>query len=449
MKEAIETLGFPVILEELSSYASNPLGKERCLNLSPSTSVEEVTKGHELVQEMRLFLKIKGDTGLSAIEDIRPSLQSLKVENHVLEPKEILAIRVLIYSFENLARRLDKDKELFPGLSSLVDGIPLLGDLAKEIEAVIDNDGEIKDGASPLLAEIRRQKVALRKGIVKKYDSIKKEHQLSPELEISYMDGRYVLALRIEDKAKIKGIIHHLSRSRNTCYIEPFPLVADNNRLNELQGEEREEIYRLLLRLSKKVAAHKEALWAYVEKVSLLDCLWAKARYAEEYRCVVPIVGKYRVSLISARNPLLLLMSKAMAGPLPVPIDLKIGPDSTMLLLCGPNKGGKTIALKSLGLLALMNQIGMPLPVAEGSELPVFKDIMAEIGDEQDVFSGQSTFSAHITKLKAFLERAESGCLVLIDEPGTGTSPECSPCPWVFRSPIKDRGHLFCHHPLR
>lgn len=422
MKDSLERLGFFQILNFVSEYCDTEPGKEAVLSLRPLRHKESVESQLRYTSEMRLLLKLGMGAGLGRLRDVRGPIMRLSIEGGRLELEDLAGIRDLLSGYNRLRTEIGQKKDLLPllwGALKEVDGLkPLLG----ELERAISPDGELREDASPALRSIRNEKLRQRQNILRRYESLIKEKGLRIEQEISIRGGRYVIPLRVEERGKIKGIVHDYSKSRNTCFLEPLSMVPENNRLHELEEEERQEIRKILTFLTNKLRPYKDQLLLVRDTVASLDALIAKARFAEAFKLNVPELCEDGINLRQAKNPLLMILMKGEQQP--VPIDLEIGRDGRMLVVCGPNRGGKTVALRTLGLLCLMTQSGIPIPVSEGSSLRVFREVLAEIGDDQDVFSGESTFSAHAKGLAHILWKAQRDSLILLDEPGMGTSPE-------------------------
>lgn len=423
MKDALGKLGFLDVIRHITSYCDSELGKISLSNLVPLKGREEVERELKRTQEMRLLLKLGSGSGLKGLKDIKDLLRDLAIEGRFLNLEGLKRIRDVLSGYYSIKVEIANKRDLLPCLWEVVKDVDILRDLMKALKDTISPEGELREDASPLLLRIRQQKSKQRQTILKKCENLIREKNIRTDQEISIRSGRYVIPIRVEDKAKLKGIVHDYSKSKNTCYVEPFGLVDENNRLHELEEEERQEIERILRELTVKIRPWKDELHRIRDTVAYLDGIMAKARFAEEFKLKAPELCEDGVDIVEAKNPLLLiLMREHEKGP--VPVDLRIKEGSRMLVVCGPNRGGKTVALKTLGLISLMTQSGILVPVAEGSKLCVFQEILTEIGDEQDVFSGESTFSAHVKGLATILSKATKDSLVLIDEPGMGTSPE-------------------------
>lgn len=428
-----QVLGFHSLLDILSRYASCLLGQSDCLSLKPSNDKKIIENELRLVSEMRLLLKVKGFVSLSDLIDISPILRKSGAEGSWLQPKELLRIRGLTEACLDLKKHIGSEHLLIPGLSGIVKDLPGFNELLQTLKKSLSYYGEVKDSASPALKKIREKKIRLRSDLKKKLESIQKASGLGgdgQEQPVTVRDGRYVLSLRTDLKSRIDGIIHDYSRTRATCFLEPVEAIRDNNRMTELWQSEKAEEIRVLTSLTGLVRDLTADLETSQHLVGRLDGLYARARFSEVFSCVMPeICQEDIIDLRGARNPI--LASQALGTvhsdkkvEFPVPVDIVLDENRNVLIISGPNRGGKTVTLKTLGLLSLMTQSGIHIPVEEGSRVCVFDRIMADIGDEQDIQSGLSTFSAHAIHLKYIIEHTKKKSLVIIDEPGMGTDPD-------------------------
>lgn len=434
MKEhTFQVLEYHHLLEILSNYATCPMGRLNCLNLNPSNDFAFIDNELRLVSEMRLLLKAKGFVSLSDLNDILPLLSKSSTEGSYLEPNELLYVLNIAQASQHLKNYLESQHSLCPRMFDLGKDIPAHKTLVKSLKGTISSNGAIEDSASPALKIIRKKKIRLRSTLQKKLENIQKSAGLCDAGQdnlITVRDGRYVIALRTDQKSRIGGIIHDYSNTRVTCFLEPFEAIGHNNRMAELNREEKDEERRILIRLTKMVSDVAEALEYSQAMIGRLDGLYARARFSERLSCVMPeIAEKTSVELKGARNPILLAMAldnrqRDEAVEEPVPVDILLDEKNNILVISGPNRGGKTVTLKTLGLMGLMTQAGIHIPAAEGSRMPVFNEIMADIGDDQDIQAGLSTFSAHTEHLNHIIGHADHRSLVIIDEPGMGTDPD-------------------------
>jgi DNA mismatch repair protein MutS2 len=374
---------------------------------------------------MKLLLHVKGFLSFDGLSEIGPLLHHGLTEGAIIEPSELLSILKTVDLGEESKRYFTDNKALCPRLNHLIEELPTCVFLAQEIQRAIAGHGDIKDSASPELRRIRRKKRELRSELQKRLQHLQRTELLSTEVKdalVTLREGRYVIPIRMDMKNRVEGIIHDYSNTQSTCFFEPLEVVEDNNRLAELSHLEREEEITILRYLASLVRESCEDLQKIQAILGRLDGLNARARLSDELNCVRPIMNETGViNLREARNPILLSSKNQSLST--VPVDLRLDGTKNILILSGPNRGGKTVTLKTLGLLSLMAQSGLHIPVAEGGTLPVFRNILAEIGDDQDIQAGLSTFSAHVEHLKMMMDRADPESLAIIDEPGMGTDP--------------------------
>ncbi len=433
IEHTYQVLEYRRLLNILSQYASCVLGESDCLSLKPSNNLEFIDNELRLVSEMGLLLKVKGFVIFSDLVDILPFLKKSSVAGAILEPAELLSILSLLEACRQATRRLKSNRALCPRLYEMAGGWRNHDDLMNALKAAISLSGLIRDSASLLLKKIRGKKVRQRLDLQRKLGNIQKTTGMSGDSQdslVTVRESRYVIPVRVDQKSRIEGIVHDYSQTRATCFIEPIQVIQDNNRLAELARDERAEELNILAGLTAMVREAAVGLEASQSLVTRLDGLYARAKFGEALSCVAPeMVETYGVELRGARNPILVALAldsgdKGEKGGLPVPVDIVLTDQERVLIISGPNRGGKTVTLKTLGLMSLMAQAGIPVPAAEGSSLGVFREIMADIGDDQDMQTGLSTFSAHAEHLKYMVEHAQNGSLAIIDEPGMGTDPD-------------------------
>jgi len=429
---SLRVLEYYRLLNILSNYAASPLGRSDCLSLKPLKELESIKAEQRLVSEMKEVLLTKGFVSLSSLVDLRPVLRKAGKKGACLEPKQLLSIHNLILVSNQVKNWIYEARDLCPSLMDILDNIPACCDLAKEIGRSITEDGGISDSASPLLAAIRSQRVALRGVVEKKLNEILSRLEFSDDNLVSVRDGRYVVSIRTDKKNLIKGIVHGYSRTHSTCFVEPLAAVEENNDLVELTDREKEEERKVLERLTDLVSDFSSELLTCLEIMGRSDGIFARAEFSSAINGISPILtSRKTVYLLGALNPILLSLyldsskeDKTGGKESVVPIEIKIDAEKSILVISGPNRGGKTVALKTLGLLALMSQAGMHIPAKEGSRLGVFDNILAEIGDEQDISAGLSTFSARLEHLREIVDLAGEKSLIILDELGAGTDPD-------------------------
>ncbi|MBO9327400.1 MAG: endonuclease MutS2, partial [Roseiflexus sp.] len=437
---------------QLARYTAFSASRELALNLTPSVNPCEVHRRLRLTDEARRLLDEMPDVSIGGARDVRPAV-GLARRGGVCDPAALLEIAATLASARRLRTTLLKlDAASFPLLRETAVDLPLLPEVEDAVARAIGEDGQVLDSASPKLARLRSEvRTAFNRLQEKLHNLIMTHGDALQEPIITVRNGRYVVPVKATHRRAIRGLVHDQSASGATLYIEPLTIVELNNAWRELQLAEQAEVERILAELSALVGNHADAITAGVEALATLDLAFAMARYAVAMRCVMPEIVD---PPLSPDEPLLLLT--AARHPLldpqkVVPIDMRLGGRFRLLLITGPNTGGKTVALKTTGLLALMAQAGMHIPASQPSRLPVFAQIFADIGDEQSIEQSLSTFSSHMTNIIRILRALEdvpnaapaetsvSGstqtmppdtqrtgrppALVLLDELGAGTDP--------------------------
>jgi DNA mismatch repair protein MutS2 len=419
---SLKVLEFYQLLEVLKTFSVSPLGRKRCEALRPSTDVLLIQSRLAEVLELKEILETTGEIPIKGLKDVEEILRRLEVEGSILGVQELIDIYKQIDLCKGVKRFFQKLKVVeAPHLQEKISKLSSLKTLEKEILQAINTKGEILDRASPTLKEIRRQLGEVReraKGVLEHLLHKEELQLIFQEQFITLRNGRYVLLIKSDYKHRLKGIIHDQSQSRMSYFFEPLEAVNFNNEINILMGEEKEEEYRILADLSNRVRVEGQNLWSDFEILGELDLLYAMGRLSILLKGVQPILNENgKIDMREARNPILALQKEDQV----VPIHLRMGDGIRTLILSGANAGGKTVALETLGLLTLMVQSGLPIPVAEGSEAAVFEDILAVIGDEQNIEENLSTFSSHLLHLNQIVGKAGSRSLLLLDELGVGT----------------------------
>jgi len=427
-KRHLSTLEYPKILRKLATHASFSAGEEKTLALEPTTDLAEIEQRLETTSEARTLLEEEPATSVGGAHDVRPLVADAR-RGQILPPSDLLDVRDTLASGRRLQRSLGRLESSFPNLARIAGRIRPSRTIINEIGRCIGERGEIQDEASRELARIRREVEIAHARIQDKLKNIISTSRNASYLQeaiITRREGRYVIPLKAQYKDKIPGVVHDRSASGVTLFIEPLSVVDLNNTWRELQLEEEEEIRRILAELTQLISEHGEDIVETVEALALLDLALAKAEYAEAIDASKPqVIGFARatddhpgstVRLLGARHPLL-------DPDEVVPIDVDLDDDTHVLVITGPNTGGKTVSLKTVGLLTLMAQAGLHIPAEEGSAISPFEGVYADIGDEQSIEQSLSTFSSHMTNIISFLDAADSRSLVLLDELGAGTDP--------------------------
>jgi DNA mismatch repair protein MutS2 len=416
--KTLRTLEFPKILDQVQEHASFTAGKEAVSRLLPSSDLETCGARIGQTTEARLLLEARPSTHLGGAHDVRAAAQRAAV-GAVLTPRELLEIGDTLGASARLRTAILKDDLNIPWLRGRAGNLIENRPLTEAIERTLSDRGEILDSASPALRRLRQEVRTAQGRLMDRLNSMvsSTEHRSSLQEPIVTMrNGRYVIPVRSDSRSKVPGIVHDQSASGQTVFVEPLVVTELNNRLKELQLEEEREIERILRELSDRVASHAPELRSTVEALVEIDVAFAKAKYAADQNAVPPrLNGAGRTNLVQARHPLL-------RGDV-VPISIWLGTEFRVLIITGPNTGGKTVALKTIGLLTLMAQAGLHVPAESESELAVYPRMFADIGDEQSIEQSLSTFSSHMRNIISMLPEIDAHSLVLLDELGAGTDP--------------------------
>ena len=419
-QKALKSLEYYKIIDQLAEKASSPMGKDLCKHLLPSEDVYEIRHMQTQTRDALTRLFQKGNISFGSVKDVRGSLKRLEIGSP-LGISELLAIAGLLENTNRVKAysRNERGDAREDSLDGMFESLEPLTPLSSEIRRCILSQDEISDDASSGLMHVRRsikiandrihtQLASLVNGSARNYlqDSV-----------ITMRNGRYCIPVKAEYKGQVPGMIHDQSSTGSTLFIEPLAIVKLNNDIRELELEEQKEIEAVLAALSEQTAQNVDAIRADLEIMIQLDFIFARAGLAMDMNATEPIFNtEKRIRLKQARHP---LIPKKQA----VPIDIRLGEDFDLLVVTGPNTGGKTVSLKTVGLLTLMGQAGLHIPALDRSELSVFREVYADIGDEQSIEQSLSTFSSHMTNVVSFLEKADQDSLVLFDELGSGTDP--------------------------
>lgn len=420
-QKVLRTLEYNKIVERLAEYAFGADTKERCLSLLPSTSLSEITNAQQQTKDaMNRSLK-KGRLDCSGIKPLSSAIRRVEIGG-TMNIEELLGLCKLLETARRVKAYGRKEREDIPSdsLSELFDGLEPLSPLCDEIRRCIISVDEISDDASSNLKSIRRSIRSTGDRIHAQLNQMLNNQNVRNCLQdfvITMRNGRYCLPVKAEAKSQITGMVHDQSSSGSTLFIEPMAVVNLNNELKELSIKEQDEIAVILATLSAKAGEYIPVIETDYQILTELDFIFAKAAYALEYNGITPHFNTERkIRILKGRHPL--LDAKKV-----VPIDISLGSDFDQLVITGPNTGGKTVSLKTVGLLTLMGQAGLPIPSGDRSELAVFDDIFADIGDEQSIEQNLSTFSSHMTNIIHILKEANEHSLVLFDELCAGTDP--------------------------
>jgi len=428
--KSLEMLEFHRIREILAGFTSFSASRELTLRLKPLSDYEQISLLLRQSAEARHLLSLEPDFAIGTVLDIRDVVMMAE-HGKMLEPQTLAEIQQTLAAIRQLRTRLGTRSKELPLLWNIADGIIELNQLEKNIGSCLTPTGELLDSASPKLATVRQQLRKAREQLLSRLEIIirsPKGRKIIQEPIITEREGRYVIPVKIESRKEIKGIVHDVSNTGVTVFVEPWTTVELGNELREIVAEERHEVERILKDLSTEVGAREAEISHNIALVAELDLALAKARYARKATAAEPIITTFGgnekrmagepaavLRLVNARHPL--LAQKA------VPLSVEIGRDFSSLVITGPNTGGKTVAIKTIGLLSLMAQSGIPIPASPESCLPVFDGVFADIGDEQSIEQTLSTFSWHIGNIVRIINSATEKSLVLLDELGTSTDP--------------------------
>ncbi len=422
MDFSLNPLEYDRLKDLLGRYVATDAARIALGELTPIVDQPKLESEHAITAEATSYLR-EHRVPFSDIPLLGQALDKLAIAGAALEIPEIEAIQSFLSQVEGLRIRWREEREKFPKLAQTGQRLPDLGHLSKQLRRAIQN-GEVDDKYSPELARIRRVLAATRSRLTERLEAIVRSPAYSPQLQehiVTIRNGRFVIPIRTEQKRSVEGIVHGSSSSGATVFMEPLAVLEMNNELVRLQDEEAAEIARILAELTALIQASANQLEAARSVAAYIELLFAKARFGRDFNCASPTFSAGLLSLIKARHPLLednLRRENAAISP----VSLDMDSNRRILVISGPNAGGKTVVVKTVGLLALMAQSGIPVP-AEEATLPIFDRVLADIGDQQSITNHLSTFSAHVLAIKSMIESATSRSLILLDEIGSSTEP--------------------------
>ena len=420
MEKNYDVLEFYKIVNELIDLSRLEKTKEKFLDIDIIKEKSVLDKELMLMMEMIDFYKYDDGLELAGLVDITRMMNSIDIIGSYLSAEDLAVLKKNLTIFRISKSRAKNVRDKYRTIWNLFSDVEEVKDIENFISEAINDEGVLKDEASIGLRDVRRQKQNINANIKEKFDELisnKSTQNAIQERIITQRNDRYVIAVKTDFKGLIKGIEHDRSATGSTVYIEPLNVVSLNNKLREYEAREREEIRKILLRLTELVKTKKEEILEIKEILERLDFIDAKTTYSVNKKCIVPkIINKEYLKLVEARHPLI-------DENTVVPINFELGNPENIMLITGPNTGGKTVTLKVAGLLAIMALSGIPIPANEKTEIGYFHNVLADIGDEQSLEQNLSSFSGHVSKIKDIIENANSKSLVLMDELGSGTDP--------------------------
>jgi DNA mismatch repair protein MutS2 len=427
-KNTLQLLEFDRLLEIISRAGHSDISKQAVLDIAPLFSGDDIRSRFLLIEDIRRIVSQGTLLRLHAFQDITYLLSRVRPQGALLEASEISAFVPVLDMALEISSQVSEFEGLkaLPGLTLQLTGQP---DLLKTIQKSIDADGYIRDSASQVLAGIRRELRRLEMGVQKKLEEMTRDTSFSVFLQDDFITkraGRWVIPVRMDSKGMVPGVVHDISKSGETAFIEPLAVIHLSNELENLSAEERAEELRILRALSAEIRSKADEIAAEFGVIVHLDMLNCIVRFADQLHMELPeITEANTIRLVQARHPLLALsLEKAGSDRKIVPLDLQLGGEETCMVITGSNAGGKTISIKTVGLLLCMALSGMPVPANAASSFPLVSSLLVDMGDEQSIESNLSTFSAHVRNIAQVLETADTRAMVLIDELGTGTDPD-------------------------
>lgn len=427
----LTALEFNKLLEIIAQHAKSDASRSAILSIKPLSSRNEIEKRFACIKEIRRMSQDARPLTILSFADIAPILEKTVPEHAILEPLELVGITDFLHAIHEAVSQIRRSERPFAptALHELTQNILSRTELLQSLRSAVDAEGNILDSASPHLAELRSEKRRLENKIKRQLEKIIQDEQTAVFLQdtfITQRSGRWVIPVRMDSKGQVPGVAHDVSRTGETAFIEPMAVIGLSNEYENIIADEKAEVMRILRELAARVREAADGLESEFRILVYLDMLRSISVVADELKMHVPDISDNNViHLSNARHPLLLHAAiQKNKAPDIVPIDARLGGDKTVMIITGPNAGGKTVALKTIGLLSVMALSGMPVSAGEATTIPFFKNLLVDIGDRQSIADHLSTFTAHLSNMMEFLNKADSATLILIDEMGTGTDPE-------------------------
>jgi len=422
-----DKIGFSKIRQSLKKLCLSSLGNELVDKMSFSTSHRSICRSLNETQEFITICEEEDNFPTSYFYDVRESLEKIRIEGSFLDIHELFNLKRSLESITAISRFFKGKEESYPHLVERCGRLRLYPYISQRLENIVSKHGKVKDSASPELGEIRREILKKQSGISKRMHGLmqmaQKEGWADPESSISIRDGRMVIPVPSAHKRKINGIVHDESATGKTSYIEPAEIVETNNQIKQLEYAEKREIMKILIAFCNDIRPYIDDIIPAYDFLGFIDFVRAKALYSRQLNAIVPeYENKPYFNWVEAYHPLLFLSHKEENKKV-VPLSIELKEDNRIILISGPNAGGKSVCLKTVGLIQYMFQCGIPVPVSERSTMGIFSDVFIDIGDEQSLENDLSTYSSHLTNMKNFIKLSNENSLILIDEFGTGTEP--------------------------
>ncbi len=443
-----QKIGFETVRESTMQGILTNMGAEHLESLHPTADMVELRDRSESTEEMLRILQLGEGLPLEGLYDIRQAVKRSRVQRSILDPMSLLQIGAMASASRRIKQFFQAKMDLYPRLGATGNKLVPIKELETAVQNVLSESGEVKDTASNTLRNIRRSMHQRKAELRTTLDRILREaarNEMTGDEGMTIRNGRMVIPVKVEYKRKIQGFIHDISATGQTVYLEPVEALHLNNEIRQLEIQEAQEIERLLMELTDLVRKYADNLHENGEHIGELDLAHAIGRFSYRLNGQIPEWGTAQLKLLRAKNPHLLLkkLRDSTRKEEVVPLDLELDSNERCLLITGPNAGGKSVALKTLGLCSIMLQCGYAIPVADGTQMPVFDSIFIDLGDDQSVEQDLSTFSSRLTWMRDTLKEAKHGSLVLIDEAGTGTDPEEGAALYqAFMETMMERGVL-------
>lgn len=426
LNESLKALKFDSILAAIAGFSNSGLTRKEILEISPFQTREEIYERFGRIQEIRRLSAEGTPLQLSGFQDISQFIEKIRPEGAVIEAAELLAFIPALRIIRDISVQIIARNDL-PLLKELAGHLTGFPGILNKLERSLDNSGKLLDHASPELFRLRSSIRSLEAGISKRLEEIIRHKKITPFLQDSFITKRaerWVIPVRMDAKGQVRGVVHDVSRSGETAYIEPLEIIGVTNEIENLIAEEKMEQIRILRDICNSIRKEAHEIAPQFRTIVCLDVLNSIAEFADLLKMNVPkISDSFYITLKNARHPLLLLLQQQAASHEIVPLDIALGYRDKVIVITGPNAGGKTIAIKTVGLLLLMALSGIPVAADPASSFPLVNEVLIDIGDEQSIENSLSTFSAHISNISRILKSTDSNTIVLIDELGTGTEP--------------------------